>query len=119
MKIENLEQRSASVTGKTNGDLLWRALRNNLATPLSSLRSKVNQPIGGLDDVEIVFNYQQGMTGIDETLENLQQDAHVVEMQTGRGLIEHEEGRFGFGSLGVGKFRKMADEFEALAFATR
>ncbi len=70
------------------GDLLWRTFRDDMAAFVSGTRTQIDQPIGGLDDVEIVFDDNYRMTSIHEPLKHVQQDPHIVEVQSRRGLIK-------------------------------
>jgi hypothetical protein len=78
-----------------SGDVLGRALRDELATAFASLRAKVDDPVGTLDDVEVVLDNEQGMAGIDEALENLKEHADIIEMQASGRFIEKEESAAG------------------------
>ena len=57
------------------------------------------------------------MAGVDEALENLEQDADIIEVQTGSRLVEHEKRGLDVGGAGLGEIGEVANEFEALAFA--
>jgi hypothetical protein len=81
------------VAPPTGGHLLGRPGRNNFPTPIASVGAQVNDPIGGLHYVEVVLDDQHRVASIDESLEHLEQHSHVVEMQTGRRLVEEEERR--------------------------
>ena len=101
--------------------MLRGALCDNLAALIARVRAKVNDPVGGFDDVEIVLDDEHGMAGINKALENFQEHAHIVEMEAGGGFVEKKQGRANAGGgrlrVGEGGFGEMADEFEALAFA--
>ena len=73
--------------------VFWRSLGNNLSAAIAGFRAEINQPVGTLDDVEVVFNDNDGMARIHEALENLQQHAHVVEVQAGGGFVEKKQSR--------------------------
>jgi hypothetical protein len=48
------------------GDLLRRARRHERAALVAALRPHVDDPVGGLDDVEVVLNHHDAVAGIDE-----------------------------------------------------
>ena len=73
-------------------DFFRRAARNNLPALIASIWAEINHPIRAFDDVEVVFNDEDGMTRIHEALENLEQHAHVIEVQAGGGFVEQEQG---------------------------
>src|ERR687897_202915 len=58
----------------------------------AALRTHVDQPVGGLDDVEVVLDDDDGVPLVDEPLEHLEQLLDVGEVQPGRRLVEDVEG---------------------------
>ena len=52
------------------GDVLGRALGDELAAVLAGLGTEVEDPVGGFDDVEVVLDDEQRVAGIDEAAEN-------------------------------------------------
>jgi hypothetical protein len=47
-------------------DALGCPLGDDLAAARSSLRSEVDDPIGGLDDVQVVLDHDDGVARLDE-----------------------------------------------------
>ena len=78
------------MTGLACGDGLRRALGDDLSAFVAGFGSQVNDPIGAFDDVEIVFDDEHRMTGIDETLKSFQQNPDVVKVQAGGRFVEEE-----------------------------
>jgi len=91
--------------------LFGRALRDDAAAAFAAFRAEVDDPVGLLDDVEIVLDDQDGVAERDEALENIEEFADVVEVKAGGGLIENVKRAAG---LALGKF---ARELDALRFA--
>ena len=90
-------QVSAGVAGRASGDGFGRALRDDLAAGLAAFRAEINDPIGGLDDVQVVLDDDEGVAGGAELEEHFEQLGDVVEVQAGGGLVEDVEraaGRF-------------------------
>jgi len=56
-------------------------LGDDFAAQIAGIGAEINHPIGGLNDVEVVFDDEDGVAGIDEALKDLEQDAHVIEVQ--------------------------------------
>ncbi len=52
------------------GDFFWRALGNDLTPVFSRFRSEVDDPVRGFDNIKIVLDDEQGMSGIDELLKH-------------------------------------------------
>jgi hypothetical protein len=85
----------AGVADGGSGDLFRGAFGYNGAAAFAAFGPEVDHPVGGFDDVQVVLDDDDGMAGIDQSAERLcQEDADIVEMQTGGGFIEDEEDRF-------------------------
>ena len=54
------------------GDALRRPLRDDLTAVRSSLRPQVHDPVGGLDDVQVVLDHDDGVARLDEAAQNLE-----------------------------------------------
>jgi hypothetical protein len=52
---------------------------------------EVDDPIGAFDHIEIVFDHQQRVSGIDEFLKHAEQAFDVGEVETGGGFVEDEK----------------------------
>ena len=68
--------------------LFGRADGHDLAALVAALGTQVDDPVGGLDDLQIMFDHHHRIALLDQRVEHLQQFAHVVEMQARRGLVE-------------------------------
>ena len=98
------------------GESEWGAGEDEFASLVAGVRTEVENPVGGFNDLEVVFDDDEAVAGIDEALENLEENFYVFEMEAGGRFVENEESGFGAFLLG-GKFGQVADEFEPLAFA--
>ena len=78
------------MAGRASRDFLWRARGDNLSALVAGLRSQINDPVGTLDDVEIMFDDNHRMARVNQSLEYLQQHPHIVEVQAGGGFVEEE-----------------------------
>ena len=101
------------MAGWQAGDVLGRTFANDEAATAAAFGTKVDDPIGCLDDIEIVLDDQHRVALIDQARQHREQAAHVFEMQTSGGFVEQINGVAG-GPLG-----KLGGEFHALRFATR
>ena len=52
------------------GDLFGRTFCDELAAVFSGFGAEVEDPVGGFDDFEVVFDDEQGMSGVHKFLEN-------------------------------------------------
>ena len=64
---------------------------DNLPAAIATLRSQIDDPVGGADHVEIVLDHQQRMSRCQQLAERLEQLRDVLEVQTRGGLIEQEQ----------------------------
>src|SRR5262249_25228915 len=102
----------SSVTPRRLRNLFRRPLRQNLSSTLPAFGTKVDDPIGRLNHVEIVLNDQQRIAGIAQPEQHFEQFGHVVKMQPSRRLIQNVKrtpSRFAM---------QLRRELDALRFAT-
>lgn len=85
---------------------------DDLTAGSSPFGTEVDDPIGGLDQIEVMFDDDDRIPAIDETLEDLKEHGDVGEMETGGGFVQDVEG---FAGIATAEF---FSEFDALGFAT-
>ena len=90
--VEQLGEELPGVRGGLGRDLLGRAGGDRHAALLAALRAQVDDPVGALDDVEVVLDHDHAVARVDEPLEHLQQALDVGEVQAGGRLVEDVEG---------------------------
>src|SRR5207244_3755539 len=78
----------------------------------AAFRPQVDQPVGGLEDVQIVLNDDYGVPGINESMPDMQQLLDVVEVQAGGRLVENVEGLTG------AAFAQLAGQLDSLGLPT-
>src|ERR1043166_8531700 len=68
----------------------------------AALRTEIDDPVRGLDHVEVVLDHQDAVALVDQAMQHLEQHANVFEMQPGGGLVEDVERASGvaLGELG-------------------
>ena len=116
-----VRQRLAGMRTGMRHHLRGRAAADEFAAGFAALRAEVDDPVGGGDDVEVVFDYQQRIPGFDETAEGAQQLGDVLEVQAGGGFVEQEQRAHVTPAHGhvtdrIGVRRKMFCELQALRF---
>ena len=73
---------------------------HDLTAAESAFRAQVDDPVGGLDDVEIVLDDDDGVAVVAQPVQHGQQLRDVVEMQAGGGFIQYIQGLAGI-ALGM------------------
>ena len=71
-----------------HGDLFRRARRDDRAAAVAPFRAEVDDPIGDLDDVEVVLDDDDGVAGVHQLLQHLDQAVDVGDVQPGGGLVQ-------------------------------
>src|SRR3546814_1873226 len=91
--------------------LLRRPFRHDLPALVAAFRAQVDDPVGRLDDLQIVFDDDYRVALLDEGVEDFEELAHVLEVEAGGGLVEDVE------SLPRRPARQFLGELDALGFA--
>ncbi|MCH7897621.1 MAG: hypothetical protein IH782_12160, partial [candidate division NC10 bacterium] len=87
--------RSFAVAALDPGDLFGSAAGHDESPLIPPFGSQVDDPIGGLDHLEVMLDHHHGVAGIREAMEDLEELPNVVEVQPRRRLVEHIEGPAG------------------------
>src|SRR5579875_296729 len=103
----------AGVAALGGGDLLRRSGRHDAAAARAAFGPEINDPVGGLDDLEVVLDHQHGVALVDERMQHFEQFADVVEVQAGGRLVEDVERAPG------GAPRQFLGQLDALRLAAR
>ena len=107
--LEGLLEETGGETFLALGYLLWGAYGKDLSTVAPALRTDVDDVVGEFDDIEVVFDDDDGVATIHQFLQHIHQDTDVLEMQTRGGLVEDVErlARITLGEFG-GEFHTLA-----------
>src|SRR3954471_15392123 len=65
-----------------------RALDDHHPTSIASLGPQVDDPVGSLDDIEVVLDDGDRVSLVDEAAQNGEELADVLEVEACRGLVE-------------------------------
>ena len=109
---EDPRQELAGEAGGAFGHLLRRALGHDGPAAFAAFGAEVDDPVGGLDDVEVVLDHEERVAGSAEFEEDFQELVHVVEMQARGRFVEDVEGVAGLLAA------EFAGDLEALGFTT-
>jgi hypothetical protein len=64
---------------------------HDLAAAVAAFGAEVDDPVGGLDDVEIVLDHHDRVALVDQLVQHFQQLGDIVEMQARRRFVEDVE----------------------------
>ena len=95
------------------GDGFWRAGCDDVSAVFTGVGSEVDDPVCAFDDVEVVFYDENGVAAVNEAVEDFDEDADVVKVQSRGGFVEEVK------RLARGGSRQFGCEFDALCFAAR
>ena len=90
--------------------LLWRTLKDDLPALVAPFRSHINDPIGVLDDIQIMLDHDHGVACIHQPVDDLQQMTNIRHVQASGRLVHNINTAF---------LVQLSGELDALAFATR
>ena len=106
------------------GEVFGGARGDDAAAIRAGVRADFEEPIGGLQDVEVVLNHHDTVATVNEGLEDSEETFDVVAMQAGGRFVEQEQGSScgrglgGWGrGVGGGIGAEITNEFETLGFA--
>ena len=68
--------------------LFGRAGGDDLTALVATLGAEVDDPVGGLDDVQVVLDHRDGVAVIAQSMQHAEQLLDVVKMQAGGRFIE-------------------------------
>ena len=105
--------------GFGTGRNVFRCSGNNeFATIHTGIRPEVDDPVGALHNVEIVFNDDEAVALIDQTLKQLNQQGNVIKMQACGGFIQQKQSRLRIRLLLFRAFDQMTYQLQSLGFAS-
>src|SRR5260370_19465901 len=84
--IENCGKSLPCIRFLAAGHLLGRALSNDAASSFTAFRTKIDNPIGLLNYVEMVLDDEHGIAKVDEAIKDVKQLFSVVKMQPTTGF---------------------------------
>src|SRR4051812_16456400 len=106
-------QVAARVAAVALCDRLGCSLRDDAPAAIAALRPEVDDPVGGLDDIQVVLDHHHGVAGVAQALQHAEQHLDVVEMQAGGRLVQYVERAAGVA------LAELEGELHPLRFAAR
>ena len=110
--FQTLREKLACVGTFGAGDGFGGALGDEVAAGGAAFGAQVYHPIGLGDKVEVMFNHQNRVAGVDEAVEGFQQRLDVGQVEAGGRFVEEEEVLLAFSRCG-----KVGGKFESLGLA--
>src|ERR1700729_2827842 len=93
------------------GDMGRAACADEAAAVFATFGTEVEDPVGVTNDVEVVLDDDDGVSQVGKAVEDLEELAHIVEVESGGGFVEEIKSAAG---LPLGE---LAGKFHALRFA--
>ena len=81
-------QRGAGVTAFALRHVGGRAHADDFAAGIAALRPEIDDPIRRANDIEVVFDHDDGVAALDELAKGAQQRGDIIEMKARRRLVE-------------------------------
>jgi hypothetical protein len=92
-------------------DVFGGPLNDDLSAADTGFWSEVDDPVGSFDDIEVMFDDDDGISLFDEAIEDAEEFEDIVEVESGGGFVEQVECASAVGSAEFG------GQFDALGFA--
>src|SRR5215207_3908687 len=94
-------------------DSFWRSLSDDVASCLTTFRPQVDNPIGGPNYVQLVFDDDDSVAAIDQPLQQVKEAGDIGGVQAGGWLVEQVK------RPSCRAAREFFSQLDALRFATR
>ena len=101
------------VGGFAERNIIRSADGHHLTATFAALRTEVDDPVGGFDDIEIVLDHDHRVAPVDQCMEHGEKLVDIVEVKTGGRLIEEIQ------RLAGGTFGKLARQLDPLGLTAR
>ena len=95
-----------------SGDLLGRAGGDDAPAAVAAFGAEVDDPVGGLDDVQVVLDDDDRVARISQAMQHVEQQLDVVEVQARRRLIQYVERAAG---VALGDLKRQLDTLRLAA----
>ncbi len=113
MLLEDLLEEFTCVTCGVKGDFFGSSFDQELSTSITTFWSEIDDPVSRLDHVELVFNDENSVPFICESMKDFEELFNVREVESCCGFIEDIEG------APCGATAELFGEFDTLGFSTR
>ena len=113
VSFQHRSEEMSSVRAAVPADSLRCSGGDNFASAVAAFRAKINGPVSRFYDVQIVFDDDDSIAMIAQTVQYPQQLFDIVEVQAGSGFIEDVQGVAGVA------FGEFPGQFDTLRFTTR
>jgi hypothetical protein len=90
-RLQHVLQVAAGVAVLDLRHSLGRAGGDDLAAAVAALGADVDDPVGGFDHVQVVFDHHHRVALSTSSMQHFQQLAHILEVQAGGGFVEDIE----------------------------
>src|SRR5690606_28150444 len=89
--FQQLLEEPARIAAWFGHDVVDGAGDDEFAAAVAAFGAEVEDPVGGLDHLQIVLDDDHGVALVDELVEDFEELGDVVEVEAGGGLVEDVE----------------------------
>src|SRR6185295_1394284 len=89
MAVQKRPQRTPGVRALRTGDVFGCAFGDQPAAFFAAFGAEVDYPIRAFDYIKVMLDNKHGVAKRNELMQNVEQLAHVIEVQTRRRLVEY------------------------------
>ena len=111
--LQEVFQKLASVGFGILRESLGRAGTDESPPALPALGSKIDQPVRGFDDIEVMLDHDYRVALVPQAMQHTQQLADVVKMKSGGRFVQNIQ------RSACGPFGEFSGQFDALRFSAR
>ena len=116
LSLAGWQQRAKMLAGEALGGVgnqLGRTFGDDATAALATFGTEIDDPVGALDDVEVVFDDKDAVARFDETIQDTEEAMNVFEVKSRRRFVEQIERSSGISTA------QLFGERDALRFTTR
>src|SRR5690554_2926068 len=86
--LGHVEEEPPRGAARVRGDVLRRALGDDVAAAQAAVGPEVDDPVGGLDHVDVVLDHDEGVAAVHEPVQDVEELPGVLEVEARGGLVQ-------------------------------
>jgi len=77
--------------GRLCDEFVWRPFKHEVTALLASFWSQFDDPVGHIENIQVVFDYEHRVPHRNERVENVHQAGNIFKVQTRCGFVKDKE----------------------------